>query len=683
MLLANSAPDRSAEIAAVAQAAAQLASLTDFQLRHEFENAEDPIAALACGVEAARRALGFTLFPEQIWCALALLDGRIIEMQTGEGKTLAAVPAAAFLARHGKPVHILTANDYLAHRDSQWMGPIYKVLGLSVASISQATPPAERRAAYAADVTYLAATEAGFDHLRDCRALTIEDRVQRQLESVLIDEADSVLIDEARIPLVLAGEQDGESERALGAGPVARALRHGLDYLVHWERNQIEFSYSGMERAEALLHKGSLYEEHNTPWSTAIYHALHAHHFLSRNRDYLVRDDRIIPIDEYKGRLALQRQWPAGIQAALEEKEGVPVRGSGRVLASVTLQNYVLQYAHTAGMTGTAETQREEFREIYRMEVEVIPTYRPVIREDHPDALFRTYGEKLNALCENVRETHAAGRPVLVGTGSVEASEALSQLLSGIPLVVLNAANEEAEAGLIARAGERGAVTISTNMAGRGVDIRLGDGVADLGGLHIVGTLRHESRRIDRQLRGRAGRQGDPGSSRFFVSLEDELFLKYREPGERITAEELQRRVEGMHLGARKFLHKYESVLEGQRHAFLQEREELFGNPENQTRLEAMDEAWALYLEEVAILRSGFVFLQMGGREPLAEYLRSIHELFETLWREVDLILESGTLPTRRGAVWTYVTVDQPLGTPMERLMRGLARKARSGSLWG
>jgi preprotein translocase subunit SecA len=682
MFFENKAPDRSAEIAEILDAAAQLADLPPYDLRRRFQSNEDAHEALACAVAAARRALGFTLFPEQVWCAFALLDNRIVEMQTGEGKTLAAVPAAALRAKSG-PVHILTANDYLARRDAQWMGPIYESLGLTVSSISQSTHTPGRRQAYQADITYLAATEAGFDHLRDCRALTPEERVQRDLHALIVDEADSVLIDEARIPLVLAGEHPGEEDRALRAGPVARALIHGLHYFVHHDRQHIEITYTGLDASEALLRQGSLYDEENTPWSTAIYHALHAHHFLARNRDYLVRHNRIIPIDEYKGRLALERQWPAGIHAALEEKEGVPVRGSGRVLASITLQNYVLQYEHTAGMTGTAETQKDEFREIYQMEVEVLPTHRPVIRIDHEDALFRTTHEKLAALCAEVREMHSESRPVLIGTGSVEASEALSQLLPDIPHVVLNAANEEAEAELIAKAGLPGAVTISTNMAGRGVDIQLGDGVAERGGLHVIGALRHESRRIDRQLRGRAGRQGDPGSSRFFVSLEDELFLKFREPGERITAEELQRRVEGMHLAARKFLHKYESVLEGQRHAFLQKREELFPDLENKRQLEAMDEAWARYLEEVAILRSNFVFLQMGGRDPLSEYLRNVHQLFENLWDEVDRLLDSGDLPTRRGAVWTYVTVDQPLGTPMERLMRGLSRKFRSGSLWG
>ena len=640
----------------------------------------------ARAVEAARVTLGFTLFPTQIRCAEALLAGRIVEMQTGEGKTLSAMPAAAVLAEAGHGVHVLTANDYLAQRDAEWMAPAYQYLGLRAAWIRQASTEAERRVAYAADVTYIAATEAGFDHLRDCRALTRGERVQRGLHAALIDEADSILIDEARIPLVLAGETEGAIERATKAALAVQQLQPGLHFTLNPAHSggqpDVQLTDAGLLEIERLM--GNVYED--MPQLTAVYHAIHARHLLTRDTDYLVHRGRVIPVDEFKGRMAQERRWPAGIHAALEEKEGLAIRDPGRVLSSITLQNYVLQYDHLCGMTGTAATQALEFARMYGMEAEVLPTHRPMIRQDFPDRLFETRASKLEAIAEEVRVYSATGRPVLVGTDSVEASEQLSAYLPDVPHQVLNARHEATEAALIAQAGQRGAVTVSTNMAGRGVDIILGPGVAELGGLHVIGTGRHASRRIDYQLRGRAGRQGDPGSSRFFVSLEDDLVRRFRDDDEPIRTVDdismLQRRAEGQHLDARIFLDKYERVLEGQRHAVLAQREVLLDLPAAAGRLAAVDEAWACFLEEVAELKTGFAWLNLGGRDPLSEYLRTIDHLFKSLWDQVELEA-GGELPARRGATWTYLTTDQPFGSGLERIMKSLARKAKSRQLWG
>lgn len=650
-------------------------------------------SALRRASAAAETALGLTLFPTQHACAQGLLAGRIVEMQTGEGKTLAAMPAAAVLAATGHGVHVLTANDYLARRDAEWMGPAYREMGLRAAWIQHASTPEERRRAYAADVTYVAATEAGFDHLRDCRTLTYAERVQRPLASAIIDEADSILIDEARIPLILAGEDEEIGGSARRAGAAVRALRYGIDYLIDKQNQNVEITYTGLARAEEILQVEQI---HDAPGGllTALYHALHAEHLLIRDVDYLVRDGEIYPIDEYKGRTARLRRWPAGLHAALEAKECLPVHEPGRVLASITLQNYVLQYEHLCGMTGTAATQAEEFERIYGLDVEVIAPHKPRIRVDQPDALFPNQAAKFRAIVQSIGEHHLTGRPVLIGAESVEASEAISRAIPEIPHRLLNARHEEEEAALIAQAGQRGAVTVSTNMAGRGVDIVLGPGVRELGGLHVIGTARNDSRRIDNQLRGRAGRQGDPGSSRFFLALDDELVRRFRDEDEEIRSladcDMLQRRAEGRQLDARMFLHKYERVIEGQRHALLQTREEVMekaaaapGEPEWPIRLAAIDEAWACHLEEVANLKSGFPWLNLGGRDPLSEFLQSVDALFRQLWEQVDhetaeRIANGETGPVRSGATWTYLTVDQPFGTGMERLMRGLARKARA-----
>jgi len=630
---------------------------------------------------AVRRVFGYSLFPTQWRCAEALLNGRIVEMQTGEGKTLAAVPAATALAREGRGVHILTANDYLAQRDAEWMAPVYKELGLRAAWVRQASTPQQRKEAYAADVAYVSATEAGFDHLRDCRALQDDERVQRPLHSAIIDEADCVLIDEARIPLVLAGESSGLAAAAVLADSAVQHLHEGIDFERAPEGTSFNLTVAGSEKVERLLGIDNAYEEEGAPVITAVLHALHARRLLHRDVDYMVADGRVVPIDAYKGRGSRERRWPAGLHAALEAKEGLTVREPGRVLASITLQNFVQQYDHLCGMTGTAVSQAEEFARIYGLGVETIPTYKPMIREDRPDRFFRTHEAKLDAIVQEIYDVHRTGRPVLVGTASVAASEALSARLGAIDHHVLNAKNEDAEAAIIARAGQRGAVTISTNMAGRGVDILLGEGVAALGGLHVIGASRNDSRRIDHQLRGRAGRQGDPGSSQFFLAFDDELFRKNLDPGEQIGSaadcDSLQRRAEGRHLDARMFLNKYEQIVEGQRHHVLQRRESA-----GEIERAAIDECWARFLEELEHIKTGFPFLNLGGREPFAEYLPQVHALCQAFWDEVSQVAAEAA-PMRRGATWTYLSVDMPFGTGMEQIARGLARKFRAKSLWG
>ncbi|MCY4594977.1 MAG: hypothetical protein OXC19_09285, partial [Bryobacterales bacterium] len=420
----------------------------------------------------------------------------------------------------------------------------------------------------------------------------------------------------------------------------------------------------------------------------------------TRDVDYLVRDGAIQPIDEFKGRIARDRRWPAGLQTAVETKERVSLKTQGRVLGSITLQSLIALFPKLCGMTGTAATQSEEFASVYGLEVEVIPTHRRLIRVDHPDVVFATKREKEQAVVDEIRHVHRAGRPVLVGTASVEDSESFSARLAGIPHETLNARNDEQEAAIIARAGQRGAVTISTNMAGRGVDIRLGEGVPELGGLHVIGTCRHESRRIDNQLRGRAGRQGDPGSSRFFISREDDLLVKHGINHTELQhdVDSLQRAIEGHHLDVRQFLHKYEAVIERQRQSIQQQRQEILTGvrprPSETARwvaLATIDSLWSDHLAAVSALREGIHWVSFGGRDPLHEYLRNVHLMFEELVGRLETEVarrlaesnDGGSNVRQRGATWTYLTTDEPFGTASHRIFAGLTRKVKSRSLWG
>ena len=681
----------------VARARGELAGLDDGALRRRFHATHDLGESIDLVVEAARRVLGLEMFEVQIRGALAMAAGRIVEMQTGEGKTLACTPAVAWYARAGRGVHVMTVNDYLARRDAAWMGGIYRLLGLSVGCIQQGMGPAERRRAYECDITYATANEVGFDFLRDQIALRPEEQVHRPFHAAVIDEADSILIDEARIPLILAGGEVDEEVLARRVDPVVRRFSRGVHFTLDEYGRNIALADEGTRLVESAMRCGNLYAEANLPLYTAVHNAIHAHFLLRRDVDYVVKGGAIESVDQFKGRIAQDRRWPAGLHTAIEAKEGVPFRRQGRVLGSITLQNLVALYPEICGMTGTAATQAEEFRTCYGLEVEVIPTNRPVIRRDEPDVVFATKTEKERAVMEEIRRVHASGQPVLVGTASVAESERLSAALGDVPHFVLNARNEEEEAGIIARAGERGAVTVSTNMAGRGVDIRLGEGVSELGGLYVIGMNRHESRRIDHQLRGRSGRQGDPGRSRFFISREDDLLTQHGIEEERYhhDAGSIQRLVEGQNLDIRRFLARYEAVIEGQRQRLQERRQTILTGDlaelERLVSLTTIDDLWADHLAAVAELRAGVHWFSYGGRDPLHEYLTRVdtmyRELEERLDAEIAARLEEaqskGLDPSQRGATWTYLTTDRPFGDWTERVLRGVLRKVRKRELWG
>ncbi len=670
----------------------QWADHSDLQLQETCRKSRALEEVIAVTAIMAKRVLGLAMFDVQLQGAIALAKGRIAEMQTGEGKTLAAVPAVLWYARQGKGVHVMTVNDYLARRDSQWMGGIYARLGFSAGCIQQGMTQADRRHGYACDITYATANEVGFDFLRDQLALQPSDQVHRPFAAAVIDEADSILIDEARIPLVIAGGDFEDELLAVRADHTVRRLQRGFHFVIEEHFRNTSLTDEGIRVAEAGLGCGNLFAADNLPLLSAVQDALHAHALLRRDVDYIVRDGTILSVDEFKGRVAQDRRWPAGLHSAIEAKEGVALKTQGRILGSITLQNLIAQYANVCGMTGTAATQADELLKIYNVDVAVIPPNRPVIRSDYPDLVCRTRWEKEQAVLNEVRAVHLTGRPVLIGTASVGESERLSALLGDVPHQVLNARHEEQEATLIAAAGERGAVTISTNMAGRGTDIKLGEGVAQLGGLHIVGTNRHEARRIDFQLRGRAGRQGDPGSSRFIVSLEDDIMVRYGEDIGRLnhTPESVQRVVEGKNLEIRLFLQKYEGTLEGQRQMIHTRRQDVLLDGsipafDRLVTLRAIDDLWADHLAEVTELRSGIQWVAWGGRDPLFEFLTRMDQMFRdlvaTLPSEIEQRIEASRLegldPSQRGATWTYLTTDNPFGSLSDRIRKGILNKVR------
>jgi preprotein translocase subunit SecA len=690
-------PSLASEIAEINRRRALFASWDNEKLRAHFHQSADLADAIAIVAIVAARTVQLEMFDVQLHGALALARGRVVEMQTGEGKTLACTPAAAWYARGGGGVHVMTVNDYLARRDARWMGGIYQALGLAVGCVQQTMGPAERRAAYRCDITYATANEIGFDFLRDQIALHPGEQVHRPFHAAVIDEADSILIDEARIPLVLAGGAMDEEVLARRVDPVVRRFQRNVHFTLDDFGRNIALADEGIRILETALQCGNLFAEGNLALYSAVHNAIHAHFLLHRDVDYVVKNSAIESVDQFKGRIAQDRRWPAGLHTAIEAKEGVPFRRQGRVLGSITLQNLVALYPQVCGMTGTAATQAAEFHQCYAVDVEVIPTNRPVIRIDHPDVIFPTKQAKETAVAEVIRGAHSAGQPVLVGTASVEESERLSRSLADVPHTVLNARNEEAEAGIVARAGELGAVTISTNMAGRGVDIQLGAGVAELGGLLVIGTNRHESRRIDHQLRGRSGRQGDPGQSRFLISLEDDLLVQYGIENAKYSqdVEGIQRLVEGQNLDIRRFLSKYEAVIEGQRQRIQERRQAVLTSDllelERAVTLTVIDDLWADHLAAVSELRAGVQWYSYGGRDPLHEYLTRVDTLYrdleDSLEAEVAARLEEaqskGLDPTERGATWTYLTTDQPFGDWSQRILRGLLRKVQTKSLWG
>lgn len=546
--------------------------------------------------EASVRVLGMRHYDMQLIGGIVLHKGKIAEMKTGEGKTLVATLPVVLNALSGKGVHVVTVNDYLAKRDAQWMGQLYGFLGLTTGVVVHGLSDEERKQAYGADITYGTNNEYGFDYLRDNMKFYAEQLVQRGHNFAIVDEVDSILIDEARTPLIISGATDDSVGMYHNMDQVVRKLRPA-DFTLDEKARTAMLSEEGVAHCEELLHIDNLFDPANITAQHHILQSLKAHHIFKRDVDYIVKDDQVIIVDEFTGRLMPGRRFSDGLHQALEAKENVKIAAENQTLASVTFQNYFRLYKKLAGMTGTADTEAVEFHEIYGLEVVSIPPNRPMVRKDYPDLIFRTRKEKFDAIAESIVELHKSGQPVLVGTISIETSEMISQMLKkkGTPHNVLNAKHHEQEAEIVAQAGQAGHVTIATNMAGRGTDIVLGEGVTDLGGLHILGTERHESRRIDNQLRGRSGRQGDPGSSRFYLSLEDDLMRLFGseriaglmqklglEEGESIenamvtrAVESAQKRVEGHHFEIRKTLLDYDNVMNQQREVIYSLRREL------------------------------------------------------------------------------------------------------------
>ncbi len=552
--------------------------------------------AFAAVREASLRALSMRHFDVQLIGGIVLHEGKIAEMKTGEGKTLVATLPAYLNALTGKGVHIITVNDYLARRDTEWMGHIYQFLGLSMGTIVHGLDDTERHAAYAADITYGTNNEFGFDYLRDNMKFDHKSLVQPQLNFAIVDEVDSILIDEARTPLIISGPAEKSTDLYYQVNGLIPRLSANQHYSIDEKARSATLTEDGVARCEQLLKVDNLYDPRYIELLHHINQALRAHTLFKRDVDYIVKDGEVIIVDEFTGRLMPGRRYSEGLHQALEAKENVKIENENQTLATITFQNYFRMYDKLAGMTGTADTEAAEFKKIYDLEVMVIPTNQPMIRDDFPDAIYKTRQDKFDAVLDEIKELYARGQPALVGTISIDVSENISKKLKkrGIKHTVLNAKNHEKEAEIIAMAGQKGSVTISTNMAGRGTDIVLGEGVTDLGGLHIIGTERHESRRIDNQLRGRSGRQGDPGSSRFYLALEDDLLRIFG--GDRITGimeklgmpdgepiehnmisraiENAQGRVEGHNFEIRKQLLEYDDVMNQQREVIYRQRRE-------------------------------------------------------------------------------------------------------------
>lgn len=550
--------------------------------------------AFAVVREASRRVLGMRHFDVQLIGGIVLHRGNIAEMCTGEGKTLVATAPVYLNALEGKGVHVITVNDYLAKRDSEWMGQVYKFLGLSVGLIVPDLDFQQRKIAYNSDITYGTNNEFGFDYLRDNMVTSLDQMVQRPLHYCLIDEVDSILIDEARTPLIISGPGQKSTDNYYVMAKLVPHLKKDEDYTIDEKQKTVAPTEAGVAKMEKMLHVENLYDAENLELNHLFVQALRAQTMMQRDKDYVVKDGEVVIVDEFTGRLMYGRRYSDGLHQAIEAKEGLEVQRESQTLATITFQNYFRMYDKLAGMTGTAKTEEQEFIKIYGLPVIQIPTNKPIQRKDLPDVVFKTKRGKYRAVVKEVERRHATGQPILIGTTSIEQSEELSHMLDAakIPHSVLNAKYHEKEAAIVALAGQKGAVTIATNMAGRGTDIQLGDGVAALGGLAIIGTERHESRRIDNQLRGRAGRQGDPGSSQFFLSLEDDLLrifggdnikkfmekmgLDEDEPiNSRMVSnaiQKAQKRVEARNFDIRKYVLEYDDVMNQQRKVVYEQR---------------------------------------------------------------------------------------------------------------
>ncbi|MDL4771445.1 accessory Sec system translocase SecA2 [Actinomadura xylanilytica] len=723
---------------------------------------DEPDLAELCalGREAARRTLGERPFDTQLLGTLALLSGHVAEMATGEGKTLAGALAAAGYALRGHRVHVLSVNDYLARRDAEWMGPLYAMLGVSTGWVGQTSSPGERRAAYAADVTYAPVSEVGFDLLRDRMATGEDDRVLPAPDVVLVDEADSVLVDEAMVPLVLAGattpvveEAPAPAQADSAYADLARRLRPGLHYTTDDEARNVQLTPAGAREAERALGGVELYAPANLELLTSVNVALHAEVLLHRDVDYIVRDGAVKLISESRGRVALLQRWPDGLQTAVEAKEALEASPTGEILDSITVQELIGRYPVRCGMTGTALAVAGQLREFYTLEIAVIPPNRPCVRDDEPDRLYATVADKEVAIVEEISAAHGTGRPVLIGTGDVAESERLARRLgrAGLSCVVLNAKNDAEEAAIIAEAGAHGAITVSTQMAGRGTDIRLGgsgaapdagaahgsgaahDKVTEAGGLLVIGTGRYHSSRLDDQLRGRAGRQGDPGGSVFFASVEDGLVTRYApdekargtagddglitDKGAHWLVGHAQRVAEGVDLELHRNTWRYNHLIDLQRREILAERDEVLcgdradalmaekasghhaelagiagaeavAGAARQIVLFHLDRGWAEHLAFLSDLREGIHLRSLGrGLDPLIEFNRDAVpagkrlldtaldravEGFAELTASEDGIDLGGAGLRRPSATWTYLVHDNPFGSLDERTLRGV-----------
>ncbi len=712
------------------------------KLRTEGEFTDDELVELlAVAREAAERTVGDRPFDGQLVGALALLQGRVIEMATGEGKTLAGAIAAVGYALSGRHVQVMAVNDYLARRDAEWMGPLYDALGVTVASIGQASTPDERRTAYQAEVCYAPVSEVGFDVLRDRLVTDAADRVTSTPDVALVDEADSVLIDEARVPLVLAGAAPGE-EVDDDIVQLVRELRAGVDYEIDPDGRSVALTDGGTDHVEERLGDIDLYVEENLERLTQVNVALHAEALLKRDVDYLVRDGKVHLVNTNRGRIARLQRWPDGLQAAVEAKEALGVSESGEVLDSITVQDLVTAYQRVCGMTGTAVVVAEALQEFYGVEVAVVPPEKPPIRVDHPDRLYLTAEDKQKALVAHITEVHETERPILVGTHSVDESEQLSEKLdeAGIAHVVLNAKNDAEEAAIVAEAGVPGTVTVSTQMAGRGTDIRLGgrdqharDKAVELDGLYVIGTGRHPSSRLDDQLRGRAGRQGDPGGSVFFASLGDELITRYsvttglrpqpdadgrvEDRKSHAHVEHAQRVADGANVEIHRNTWQYARLTGQQRAILLDTREKVLtgdlastelgsrskerydelvesagedvvADAARQIALHHLDRAWTDHLAVLADLREGIHLRSLSGgivhEKPIDEFNRQAIASFDTLvedaWAAAAESFESAEIGAdgldaeasgvgRPTATWTYLVNDNPFGTDADRIL--------------
>ena len=652
----------------------EIQSLSDEQLRQKIADFRTEVQngrkldeilpeVFAITREAAKRVLNMRHFDVQLIGGIVLHQGKIAEMKTGEGKTLVATLPVVLNALAGKGVHVVTVNDYLARRDAEWMGKIYGFLGLSVGVIVHALSDEERKQAYAADVTYGTNNEFGFDYLRDNMKFYPEQLVQRELYYAIVDEVDSILIDEARTPLIISGPSEESTALYGRINSIIPRLKKDEHFTIDEKAKTVTLTDEGVQKVEEILKLDNLFDPKHITYQHHILQALKAHYLFKRDVDYIVKDGQVIIVDEFTGRLMPGRRYSDGLHQALEAKEGVKVEAENQTLASITFQNYFRMYEKLAGMTGTADTEAVEFKQIYDLDVVVIPTHKPMIRKDYPDVIYKTQEEKYRAIVREIKELYAKGQPVLVGTTSIEKSELLSRMLKKmrIPHEVLNAKHHEKEAEIVAKAGEKGRVTIATNMAGRGTDIVLGPGVRELGGLHILGTERHESRRIDNQLRGRSGRQGDPGSSRFYLALDDELMRLFG--SDRIAAlmdklgmeedqpienkmisraiENAQRRVENHNFEIRKTLLEYDDVMNQQRLAIYGQRREIM-------LAEELDDIIEEFIDD--LLEEIYAPIAEAGREgPDEETRQMVWSKLEEIF-DLRRVISQDELPERERA---------------------------------